>query len=189
VSTEIHDVFVRELIARMTAMKVGDALDPATTVGPVIDEAQLERNLNYLDTARQEGATVIGGKRPETITPGHYLAPALITDSHNDMQVNRDEIFGPIASIIRVKDADEALFVANQTEFGLSAGICTTSLRNATRFKRELQAGMVMVNAPTAGVDYHVPFGGSKSSSYGPREQGAAAREMYSVTKTAYTYA
>ena len=102
------------------------------------------------------------------------------------MRLNREEIFGPVASVIRVKDAEEALAVANDTEFGLSAGVCTTSLRHAAHFKRHLQAGMVMVNAPTAGVDPHVPFGGRKGSSHGSREQGRYAAEFYTTVKTAY---
>ena len=95
-------------------------------------------------------------------------------------------MFGPVASVVKAKDYDEALALANDTEFGLSAGICTTSLRHATHFKRHVQAGMVMVNVATAGVDYHVPFGGRKGSSYGPREQGSYAREFYTIVKTAY---
>ena len=103
------------------------------------------------------------------------------------MRINREEIFGPVASVIRVKDYDEALAVANDTPFGLSSGICTTSLKHATHFKRNAEAGMVMVNLPTAGVDYHVAFGGRKGSSYGPREQGRYAAEFFTTVKTAYT--
>ena len=102
------------------------------------------------------------------------------------MRINREEIFGPVASVIRVKDYDEALAVANDTEFGLSSGICTTSLKHASHFKRNSEAGMVMVNTPTAGVDYHAPFGGRKASSYGSREQGRYASEFYTTVKTAY---
>ena len=102
------------------------------------------------------------------------------------MRIAREEIFGPVAGVIRVKDYDEALDVANDTEFGLTAGICTTSLKHASHFKRNAEAGMVMVNLPTAGVDYHVPFGGRKGSSYGPREQGRYAQEFYTTVKTAY---
>jgi len=105
------------------------------------------------------------------------------------MRINREEIFGPVASIIRVRDYDEALAVANQAPFGLSAGIVTTSLKHATHYKRNAEAGMVMVNLPTAGVDFHVPFGGRKGSSYGPREQGRYAAEFYTTVKTAYTLA
>ena len=115
------------------------------------------------------------------------MAPALFTDSAASMRINREEIFGPVASVIRVKDYEEALATANDTEFGLSAGIATTSLKYATHFKRHCQAGMVMVNLPTAGVDYHVPFGGRKGSSYGPREQGRYAQEFFTVVKTTYT--
>ena len=117
------------------------------------------------------------------------LQPALFTGVDNRMKIAREEIFGPVAAVIRVKDYDEALSVANDTDFGLSSGICTTSLKHASHFKRNADAGMVMVNLPTAGVDYHVPFGGRKASSYGPREQGAYAREFYTTVKTSYTLA
>jgi aldehyde dehydrogenase (NAD+) len=103
------------------------------------------------------------------------------------MRICREEIFGPVAAVVRTKDYDEALALANDTPFGLTAGICTTSLKHATHFKRQAQAGMVMVNVPTAGVDYHVAFGGRKGSSYGPREQGRYAAEFYTTVKTAYT--
>ena len=120
---------------------------------------------------------------------GFYMAPALFTETSNDMRINREEVFGPIASVVRVKDYDEALAVANDTEFGLSSGICTTSLKYADHFRNNAQAGMVMVNLPTAGVDYHVPFGGRKGSSYGTREQGSYAVEFYTTVKTSYTLA
>ncbi|TIX97411.1 MAG: aldehyde dehydrogenase family protein, partial [Mesorhizobium sp.] len=106
----------------------------------------------------------------------------------NAMRISREEIFGPVANVIRVKDYDEALAVANDTPFGLTSGICTSSLKHATHFKRNSEAGMVMVNLPTAGVDFHVPFGGRKGSSYGPREQGRYAAEFYTTVKTAYTF-
>ena len=104
------------------------------------------------------------------------------------MRIAREEIFGPVAGVIRAKDYDEALELANDTEFGLTAGICTTSLKHAGHFRRNAEAGMVMVNLPTAGVDFHVPFGGRKGSSYGPREQGRYAQEFYTTVKTAYTF-
>ena len=122
----------------------------------------------------------------ERDNPGFYLSPALFAGTRNDMRINREEIFGPVATIIRSSDFDEALAIANDTEFGLSAGICTRSLRAATVFKRDIQAGMVMINLPTAGVDYHVPFGGTKGSSFGSREQGSYAVEFYTTVKTAY---
>jgi alpha-ketoglutaric semialdehyde dehydrogenase len=170
----------------MQALKVDHALKPGTQVGPVVDERQLDQDLRYIQIAREEGGTLIGGERLERETPGYYLAPALITETHNSMRINREEVFGPVASVIRVRDYEEALAVANDTEFGLSSGICTTSLKYASHFRRHSQAGLVSVNLPTAGVDYHVPFGGRKASSYGPREQGRYAAEFHTTVKTAY---
>jgi len=102
------------------------------------------------------------------------------------MRINTEEVFGPVAAVIRVKDYEEALSVANETEFGLCSGICTTSLKHANHFRKNSKAGMVMVNLPTAGVDYHVPFGGRKGSSFGPREQGRYAAEFFTTVKTGY---
>jgi aldehyde dehydrogenase (NAD+) len=156
----------------------------------VVSLSQLVQDLSYVEIGRGEGATLVtGGERVVRETEGHYLAPALFTDTSADMRINREEIFGPVASVIRARDYEEALALANDTPFGLSAGIATTSLKHATHFKRHAQAGMVMVNLPTAGVDYHVPFGGRKGSSYGPREQGRYAVEFYTTVKTAYTLA
>lgn len=187
VEAPIHDQFVDQLKQAMEKLTVGDPLNEGTQIGPVVDESQLNQNLKYVEIGQREGATLlIGGNRVECETPGFYQAPALFVDTNNDMRINREEIFGPVATVIKVADLDEAMAVANDTEFGLSAGICTTSLKSAARFKRESQAGMVMVNLPTAGVDYHVPFGGTKNSSVGSREQGSYAREFYTTVKTAY---
>lgn len=190
VTDGIHDRFVAALAERTRALVVGDARAKNTQIGPVVDQSQLDQDLRYLDIAKREGARLgCGGEALQRAKPGFYLSPALLVDATPAMRTSREEIFGPVASVIRVKDYDEALAVANDTEFGLSAGICTTSLKHATHFKRQAQAGMVMVNAPTAGVDYHVPFGGRKGSSYGPREQGRHAAEFYTTVKTAYTNA
>ncbi|OYX69092.1 MAG: aldehyde dehydrogenase family protein [Rhizobiales bacterium 32-66-11] len=189
VESEIHDRFVAALSERLAALKVDDALKAGTDIGPVVSQDQLDQDLDYIGIGKQEGAKVIGGERLERGTPGYYMAPALMTETDNAMRINREEIFGPVASVIRVRDYEEAVAVANDTEFGLSSGICTTSLKHASDFRRRSQAGMVMVNLATAGVDYHAPFGGRKGSSYGPREQGAYAREFYTAVKTAYTLA
>ncbi|ARP93368.1 aldehyde dehydrogenase family protein [Bordetella genomosp. 13] len=190
VTEGIHDRFVQALQARMARIKVGDALAQGTDMGPVASKPQLEQNLGYLAIGRDEGANLVAGGDPvKAATEGYYMAPALFTESTGAMRINREEIFGPVASVIRVKNYEEALQMANDTMFGLSAGIATTSLKYATHFKRHAQSGMVMVNLPTAGVDYHVPFGGRKGSSFGPREQGAYAREFYTTVKTAYTLA
>jgi acyl-CoA reductase-like NAD-dependent aldehyde dehydrogenase len=190
VTDAIHDRFVAALAERVRGLKVGHALDPATQIGPVASEEQRDTVEAYLQIVSDEGARiVVGGERVKRETNGYFIAPALIVESKPEMRVNREEIFGPVASVIRVADLDEAISVANDSEFGLSAGIVTTSLAHATAFKCRIQAGMVMVNAPTAGVDYHVPFGGTKASSMGPREQGFAAAEFYTRMKTIYTCA
>jgi len=187
VTAGIHDRFVAAVADKLKALKVDDALAPGTDIGPVVDQSQLDQDLSYLDIGRKEGAKLLlGGERLKRQNEGYYLAPALFTEASNEMRISREEIFGPVASVIRAKDYDEALALANDTEFGLSAGIVTTSLKHASHFKRHMQAGMVMVNVPTAGVDYHVPFGGRKGSSYGPREQGRYAAEFFTIVKTAY---
>lgn len=186
VTEGIHDRFVTALTERMCALRVGHALDPRTEIGPVVDQPQLDQNRSYLEVARAEGAQVVGGEPLERDTRGFFMAPALLLDTVPSMRVNQEEIFGPVASVIRVRKYEEALEVPNGVRFGLSAGICTTSLRHARHFKRHARAGMVMVNLPTAGVDYHVPFGGIKESSFGSREQGAYARDFYTAVKTSY---
>jgi aldehyde dehydrogenase (NAD+) len=186
VTRGIHDRFVAALTERMRAWRVDDARAEGTHMGPVVDATQLEQDERYLSVARAEGGDVVGGERVERSTSGHYLAPALVVGTDSSMTVNREEVFGPVASVIEVADYDEALAVANDTEFGLSSGIVTTSLAAASHFRRHSAAGMVMVNVPTAGVDYHVPFGGRRASSYGPREQGTYARDFFTVVKTAY---
>ena len=189
VTEGIHDKFVAAVTERLRALKTDDALKEGTHIGPVVDPGQLKQDQDYIEIGEQEGAKLFGGERVERDTPGYYLTPALFTEATNDMRISREEIFGPVASVIRVKDYDEALATANATPFGLSSGIVTTSLKYATDFKRNAQAGMVMVNVPTAGVDFHVPFGGSKGSSYGPREQGRYAAEFFTTVKTAYVKA
>ena len=188
VTQGIHDRFVEAMTERLKGLSVDDACKAGTHIGPVVDQNQLDQDLAYLKIGRDEGAKLaFGGELLNRETPGFYLSPALFTEARNDMRISREEIFGPVASVIRVRDYDEALHVANDTEFGLASGICTTSLKHASHFKRNAEAGMVMVNLPTAGVDYHVPFGGRKGSSYGPREQGRYAAEFYTTVKTAYT--
>ena len=189
VQSNMHDALVDRLTADMKNLEVGNPLDPDTRIGPVVSEKQLASNLEYTELARREGADVVGGERLDSTTKGFFQAPALFLNARNDMKICRDEIFGPCASVIKVDDFDEAISVANDTEFGLSSGICTSSLKYACAFKRKSQAGMVMVNLPTAGVDYHVPFGGRKGSSYGSREQGRYAAEFYTAIKTAYSFA
>ncbi|MET0359570.1 MAG: aldehyde dehydrogenase family protein, partial [Pararhizobium sp.] len=190
VTEGIHDRFVAALTERLKTLTVDNAMKPGTHIGPVVDERQLRQDTDYIDIGKAEGAKLaFGGEVLTRETPGFYLQPTLFTEATNQMRISREEIFGPVVSVIRAKDYDEALAISNDTPFGLSAGIATTSLKQATHFKRNAEAGMVMVNLPTAGVDFHVPFGGRKASSFGPREQGRYAAEFFTVVKTAYTLA
>jgi aldehyde dehydrogenase (NAD+) len=187
VQAGIHDRFVELLDKARAGLRLGDPLDKKTQIGPVVSQKQLAGNLDYVALAAQEGCDVRGGEQLNR--EGYFQVPALFVGATNSMRSSREEIFGPCASVIRVADYDEALAVANDTPFGLSSGICTTSLKYATDFRRRSAAGMVMVNLPTAGVDYNVPFGGRKGSSLGAREQGAMAMEFYTSVKTAYIFA
>jgi aldehyde dehydrogenase (NAD+) len=187
VTEGIHNRFVDAVSERLGTLVFDHALKPGTNVGPAVDREQYEKDLSYLEVGKKEGAKVrVQGGAVERSTPGYYVAPTLFVDTTNDLRINREEMFGPIATVIPVKDYEQALAVANDTDFGLSAGICTTSRKYARHFQANAQAGLVMVNLPTAGLDYHVPFGGTKASSYGPREQGRYAEDFYTVVKTSY---
>jgi aldehyde dehydrogenase (NAD+) len=183
----IHDRFVAALAERAKALKVGPALDASTQVGPASSDSQFEQNMRYVEIATKEGGRLVtGGEKLELDTPGYYMSPTLIADTDPDMRINNEEVFGPVVSTVRAKSYEDALELANRGNFGLSAGIVTTSQKHARHFKKNVRAGMVMINLPTAGVDYHVPFGGSRGSSYGAREQGFAAVEFYTQMKTVY---
>ncbi len=190
VTKGIHNKFVAAMVDRLKGLTVDNALKKGTHIGPVVDKNQLNQDLFYIEEGKKEGATLAhGGNQLKRDTEGFYLEPALFTDTSNDMRINREEVFGPVATVIAANDYDDALAIANDTPFGLSSGICTSSLKHAADFRKKSQAGMVMVNLPTAGVDYHVPFGGRKGSSYGPREQGRYAQEFYTTVKTSYVLA
>ncbi|MDQ1833705.1 aldehyde dehydrogenase family protein [Massilia scottii] len=187
VEKDIYPAFVAAMREKLATLTVGDALGAGVDIGPVVDQSQLDQDMEYIGIGREEGATLaFGGERVECATPGFFLRPTLFTDCSNDMRISREEIFGPVGMVIPADSYEHALAMANDTEFGLASGIVTTSLKYATHFKRHAEAGMVMVNVPTAGVDYHVPFGGRKGSSYGSREQGTYAAEFFTTVKTAY---
>jgi aldehyde dehydrogenase (NAD+) len=189
VQSSVHDGFVAKLRARLATLRVGHALERGVDIGPVIHRAQLESNLDYIDIGRSEGAELVWGGEPlERPTPGHYMSPALFL-AKPEHRIAREEIFGPVASVLRAESYEHALALSDDTPYGLCAGICTTSLKHATHFKRNARVGMTMVNLPTAGVDFHVPFGGRKGSSYGPREQGRYAAEFFTTVKTGYVMA
>jgi alpha-ketoglutaric semialdehyde dehydrogenase len=186
----IHDAFVERFLAKTKALKVGHALGEGVQMGPVVSEAQLASNLAYVALAQSEGGELAtGGHRLERTEKGYYMAPTVFLNTDRRMRVNQEEMFGPITCVLSVADLDEAIDVANDTPYGLTAGIATRSLARATRFRQASRSGCVMVNLPTAGTDYHVPFGGTRASSYGPREQGRAAVEFYTQMKTSYVYA
>ena len=190
VHEDIHDAFVERLVAGAKALKVGHTFAEGTQIGPVASEAQLKGNLDYIEVGKREGAELLcGGERLAWATEGYYMAPAVFGGTTNAMRINREELFAPIAAVIRVGSYEEALATVNDTNFGLTSGIVTKSLARASHFRRNARTGCVMVNLPTAGTDYHVPFGGRGDSSYGPREQGAYAKEFYTTVKTAYTAA
>lgn len=190
VTKGIYGRFLDALAERTKTLRVGDALDPASQIGPAVDERQMAKNRQYEEMIEADGGRLVArGTCITTGQRGHFFAPVLVANDNALARLNQEEIFGPIATVIRANDYDDALSIANDTPFGLSAGICTNSLGLAARFRRDAQAGMVMVNAPTAGVDYHVPFGGSKASSQGPREQGRMAGEFYTRVKTHYVCA
>jgi acyl-CoA reductase-like NAD-dependent aldehyde dehydrogenase len=190
VHASVHDAFVEKLVAAAKALKVGHALEDGTQIGPVVSESQLSQNLGYIKTGKSEGAELLcGGDRLERATDGYYMDPAVFVNTRNDMTINREEMFAPVTCVQRVDSYEQALAAANDTQFGLTAGIMTKSLARASHFRANMRAGCVMVNLPTAGTDYHVPFGGRGASSYGPREQGSYAAEFYTSVKTAYVAA
>jgi aldehyde dehydrogenase (NAD+) len=187
VHKNVHDYFVERLAEAAADMVVGHALEPGTQIGPVSSDAQLQQNLANIELGKKEGGELLcGGEQVERATEGYFMTPAVFAGTQNGWQVNREELFAPIACVIKVDSYDEALATVNDTRFGLTAGIITSSLSRATHFRRNVKTGCVMVNLPTAGTDYHVPFGGRGESSYGPREQGQYAREFYTQVKTAY---
>ena len=187
VHASVHDAFVDKLIAGAQALQVGHALTAGTQLGPVVSQQQLDENLAYVALGKTEGAELAcGGDRLTRDTDGYFMAPGVFLNTTNDMRINREEMFAPLAAVIKVDSYGEALQVVNDTHFGLTSGIVTRSLSRATHFRRNARTGCVMVNLPTAGTDYHVPFGGRGSSSYGTREQGTYAAEFYTTVKTAY---
>lgn len=182
----IHDRFVARMLEKMAELRIGDPLNEETQIGPVVDDRQLAQNFRYIDIARSEGGEVYGGETLDRGTPGYFMSPALILGTQNSWRINREEVFGPVSAVIRVKDYDEALALANDTPFGLSSGICTNSLKHSSHFRRHARTGVVAVNLTTTGSEYHVAFGGRKASSYGAREQGRYAMDFYTAIKTSY---
>ncbi len=186
VHENIYKDFVKGLLESIKNLKVGHALDEGTQMGPASNQSQFESNLEYIDIGKGEAKLEFGGNPMNMRTLGYYMEPTLFIDGDNKSRINQEEMFGPIACVIPTKNLDHALEIANETDFGLSSGIITRSLAKAEFFKQNIKTGVTTVNLPTAGLDYHVPFGGRKASSFGPREQGTYARDFYSQVKTSY---
>jgi aldehyde dehydrogenase (NAD+) len=186
VDSAVFEPFAALLADRARSWNVGDALDPASKIGPVSSEAQLATVLEYLDVAAGENATVVAGGGRADVGDGWFVEPTVLTDLDPRSRVVREEIFGPVAALLPVDGYADAVTMANDTPFGLSASVFTRDLGRALEFARDIRAGVVKVNQESAGLEYHVPFGGTKGSSSGSREQGRAAREFYTEWKTVY---
>lgn len=189
VEEPILDKFTHLLIEKTKALKVGNGLDPSVQMGPSVDENQMKIVLNYIDIGKKEGAILLlGGNRLTggEYDKGYYVEPTIFKDVKPTMQIAQEEIFGPVLAIIPAKNFDEAMDIANNIRFGLSATLCTTNLSRTFEYANRIEAGVINVNLPSAGVDYHVPFGGMKDSSSGFREQGRVAIDFYTEIKTVY---
>ena len=185
VEDAIADQLTARIVERMKALPMGDPRAPGTLIGPLASMGQKERIAGQVRAIEALGlAPIMGGSGLHA--PHAFFHPTLFVDAPIDSPLTHEEIFGPVAAIFRVSDFDAAIGALNANRFGLSAGICTRSLAHAEAFKQRARAGMLMINQPTAGVDYHAPFGGMAASSYGPREQGRLARQFYTNVKTVY---
>ncbi len=185
VQAPVYDAFRAALLARIERGRVGDPLDPDVEVGPIVNESQFDEIVEAIERGKREGGTVLtGGERADP--DGYLIPPTVFEGVADDAFLSCEEVFGPVTSLYRFDDLDEALERANAVEFGLSTAIFTSSLATATRFQNEAQAGLIHVNSQTAGAEVHVPFGGIKSSGFGPHEQGRAAIEFYTEIVTVY---
>ena len=189
VEDSIHDRFVDALVERTRKLKVGNGMEPGIDIGPAIDQAQLDTDLKYIDIGRKEaGEPRIGGRRLTggAYDKGYFVEPTIFTGVTEEMTIAREEIFGPVLAVMRAKDFDDAMRIANNVPFGLSASVQTTNVSRVFDFIHRMEAGLLTINLPSAGVEYQLPFGGTKESSFGSKEQGPAALEFYSDYKTVY---
>jgi alpha-ketoglutaric semialdehyde dehydrogenase len=189
VEDAIYDRFVDAIVERTRKLKVGDGMQPGIDIGPCVDQAQMDTVLRYVEIGRSEsGAPIIGGRRltDGDLAKGYFVEPTVFADVTPEMIVAREEIFGPVLAVMRARDFEDAMRIANDIPFGLSASIQTTNLSRVFEFVYRMEAGLLTVNLPSAGVEYQLPFGGTKESSFGPKEQGPAALDFYSDYKTVY---
>jgi len=189
VVNEIADEFVERIAKRAESMRLGDPTDPQTEMGPSVDESQFKTVLDYLNIGREDGATLVRGGARATgngLDKGYFVQPTVFDHVTTDMRIAREEIFGPVLGVIRVKDFDEAMQVANDTEYGLSSSIFTNDAARIFRFVDEIETGMTHINSPTTGGEAHIPFGGIKGTGIGDREQGSTALDFYTELKVVY---
>jgi len=191
VHESIKEAFLEKLVTKVKSLKVGDGLQPGVEMGPAVDATQLEKDLEYVRKGREEGARILtGGGRPEQpeMANGHFIEPTVFDNVTTEMRIAQEEIFGPVLSVLTAKNLEDAIDVANNTAFGLSAGLCTTNLTSAHEFADKIQAGIVTINRSTVGAEPQIPFGGEKRSSTDTfREQGEEAIDFYTRIKTVYT--
>ncbi|MCA1592653.1 MAG: aldehyde dehydrogenase family protein [Acidobacteria bacterium] len=186
---KIADNFIERMIARAESYKLGDGMDASTEIGPVVDGSQFKSVLRYIDIGREDGASLVCGGSPAdgaNLRKGYFIKPTVFAGVTPDMRIAREEIFGPVLSVIRVRDFDEAMRVANDSEYGLSSSIFTNDAARIFRFVDEIETGMTHINSPTTGGEAHVPFGGIKSTGIGEREQGSTALDFYTELKVVY---
>ena len=189
VEESIYDRFVEALVERTKKLKVGDGMQPGVHMGPCVDEGQMNTVLRYIEIGRKEcGEPLCGGRRLTggAYDKGWFVEPTIFAGVTQDMAIAREEIFGPVLAVMKARNLAHALEIANASEFGLSASLQTSNLSRMFEYIYGIEAGLVTVNLPSAGVEYQLPFGGTKDSSFGPKEQGPAALEFYSDFKTVY---
>ncbi len=186
VERSLFEPLAERLVERARGWRLGDPLDPETRVGPLASAAQLERVTGFLESARRDGGEALAGGEPAAIDGGFYFRPTVVAGLGPESPMVRDEVFGPVAALLPADSYEEAVALANDTPFGLSAAVFTRDLGRALRFAKEIRAGVVKVNQESAGLELQVPFGGTKASSSGSREQGKAAREFFTEWKTVY---
>lgn len=186
---KIADEFVEKIMARAKSFTLGDGSDSDTHIGPSVDEKQFETVLKYIDIGHEDGASMLcGGKKAvgEKLSNGYFIEPTVFDHVTPDMRIAREEIFGPVLSVLRVKDFDEAMLVANDSEYGLSSSVFTNDANNIYRFVDEIETGMTHINSPTTGGEAHIPFGGTKATGIGAREQGSTSLDFYTEIKVVY---
>ena len=189
IEKSIYEPLLEKLLTRTRKMKVGNGLDPGIDMGPAIDEAQLDTDLKYIEIAKKEGARLLcGGKRLSggIYDKGYFIEPTIFCEVTQEMRIAQEEVFGPVLALLVADDFDEAMRLANNVRFGLSASIVSRDLTRVHQFVNNIQAGLITVNLPTAGVEYQLPFGGTKESSFGMREQGPLALDFYTECRTVY---